>query len=115
MVNTQTNSRIGLIGLICALGLCGGQLSFGGAFLHSYSSARAGWMSARGAEGHGDDDEDDEEQEQDEEEEDDDEDDDEEEPWQVRPLNGCQAPARTAGTPLCVPSRLAVLRSRISP
>ena len=81
MAHTQTISHISLIGLACALGLCGGQLSFGQAF-----SDRLRWLLGRSAEAHGDDDEDDDEgQEQDEEGEEDDEDDeDEEEPWQVR-------------------------------
>jgi len=111
MLNTQSNSRISLISLVCAIGLCSRERSFGRAVFVSRPNGFAGW---RLTEGHGDDDEDDEEQDEDEEE--DDEDDDEEEPWQVCPLSECRAAAaRTAGTPLCAPSRLAALPSGISP
>ena len=98
-----------VIELVCALGLCGKQLSFGQAFF----ADRARSLLPRGLQSHGDDEEEDEDEQDQEEEED--EDDDEEEPWQVRPLNTRQGPTRTGGTPLCAPSPRAVLQSRISP
>ena len=115
MAHTKKTSDVSLISLIGALGLCGEQLSFGRALFAGHSSGRTGWLLA---EGHGDDEEDEEEEEQDEEEGDDEEDDedDDEEPWQVRPLSECPAAStRPAGTPLCAPSPLAALQSRISP
>lgn len=112
MAQTQETSLVSFTRLLGALGVCGSELAFDPTLFASCQDGRE--LLACGAEAHGDDDEDEDDQDQDEDEEDE-EDDDEEEPWQVRLVTGRQAQTRTAGRPLCAPSRPAALRSRTSP